>query len=236
MGERAAGRTCVRRDSSEEGGAFALRARGGFCSDSTALFGPSRCCWVIFGRMGIRLGRRRRGWPERLEPYRGGGSSLVGADLRSQRFFGRRKSFRAAREGWVCSDSTALFGPSRCCWVIFGRMGIGLRRRRGWPERLEPYRGGGSSLVGADLRLQRFFGRRKSFRAAREGWVCSDSTALFGPSRCCCWVIFGRMGIGLWRRRGWPERLEPYRGGGSSLVGADLRLQRFFGRMSLGFL
>ena len=32
-----------------------------------------------------------------------------------------------------------------------------------------------------------------------------------------------------------PERLEPYRGGGSSsLVGADLRLQRFFGRVSLG--
>ena len=30
MGERAAGRTCVRRDSSEGGRAFALRARGGF--------------------------------------------------------------------------------------------------------------------------------------------------------------------------------------------------------------
>ena len=112
MGERFAGRTCVRRDSSEEGRAFARCARGGFCSDSTALFGPSRCCWVIFGRMGIRLWRRR-GWPERLEPYWGGGSSLVGTDLRSQRFFGRRKSFRAAREGWGCSDSTALSGPSR---------------------------------------------------------------------------------------------------------------------------
>jgi hypothetical protein len=78
---------------------------------------------------------------------------------------------------------------------------------------------------------------KKGFRAVREGDRLLDSTALFGPSRCC-WVIFGRMGIRLWRRRrGWPERLEPYRGGGSSsLVGADLRLQRFFGRVSLGFL
>ena len=47
MGERFAGRTCVRRDSSEGGGAFARRARGGVAQTpqlSPVRPAAARCC------------------------------------------------------------------------------------------------------------------------------------------------------------------------------------------------
>jgi membrane-associated protease RseP (regulator of RpoE activity) len=94
---------------------------------------------------------------------------------------------RCAR-GVGCSDSTALCGPSRCRWLVFGPMGRGLRW---WWVCLVFWALWATEVVGSWVgasrvgpRLHRFFGRRKSFRAAREGWGAQTPLLSAARSRC----------------------------------------------------
>ena len=142
MGERAAGRTCVRRDSSEGGRVFALRARGGF-AQSLSENGERACGWGILGwarrwaagQTSCGLFRPNQRSPSRKDPPPGGfgrEGPASGVACRSQTAAGLLplralpiELFPPKQDPSPFSDrildSTALFGPSRGRWVLCQR-------------------------------------------------------------------------------------------------------------------
>jgi len=77
----------------------------------------------------------RRGWPERLEPYRGAGS---GAQE------GRWRKVQAGRPADLVGMVSHRPFPGLPGEVGMARETRALPARWGWPERLEPYRRAGS--------------------------------------------------------------------------------------------
>jgi hypothetical protein len=91
---------------------------------------------------------------------------------------------RCAR-GVGCSDSTALCGPSRCRWLVFGPMGRGLRW---WWVCLVFWALWATEVVGSWVGASRvgpafaeILRKEEELSRCARGVGCSDSTALCGP-------------------------------------------------------